>query len=59
MKYIKYNIKKGTIDCITQCPYGLDRMVGSLGCEACKYHYMKFAQSREVVCSYEDSNKKG
>ena len=40
-------------DCLTKCPFGEDRMVGSLACEACKSHFQKFGGIRHVICKRE------
>ena len=54
MVNLTYKRAKDGVTCVTKCPYGEDRFVGSLGCEACRYHFMKLAGSRQVICSFVD-----
>ena len=54
MVNLTYRRAKDGVTCVTKCPYGEDRFVGSLDCEACRYHFMKLAGSRQVICSFVD-----
>ena len=56
MVNISYRRAKDGMTCITKCPYGEDRMVGSIGCDGCTYHFMTMPGLRQVICRYADTN---
>ena len=57
MKNIEYSRKRDGVTCTTKCPFGKDRYVGSLGCQACHYHLFTYSEKRQVLCFYDEENK--
>lgn len=57
MTNITYHRKRDGVTCTTPCKHFSDRLVGSLACEACHYHFMKLPKMRQVICKYEDEKK--
>lgn len=48
MVNISYRMKGS--DCVTKCPFGQDRMVGSYACKGCKSHFQQLEGLRQVIC---------
>ena len=48
MKELKYEAKEGA--CITPCPYGQNKYIGSLGCENCSAYIEREYKKKLVTC---------
>lgn len=48
MKNVSYRVKGDT--CVTRCPFGEDRMVGSFECMGCRRHFQKLPSLKQVIC---------
>ena len=54
MTNITYHRKKDGVTCVTKCPFGEDRFVGSVACDGCRHHFMTMPNLRQVICKCEN-----